>query len=159
MNEEWAVVPADPRFSVSSFGAITKNGKRIRGASNGLGYRRVKLISGRVLIHRLVAELFLSDPDRSQTEVDHIDGNTENNAADNLRWATRRQNNRNKPARGFWWLKDRNKWQVQIRIGNGLDTGCAAKKTIGYFDSEAEAASAYEAARISHHGEFSCRAR
>lgn len=42
-------------------------------------------------VHRLVAETFLDNPN-NYTDVDHIDKNTYNNAASNLRWYSHQQN-------------------------------------------------------------------
>lgn len=45
-------------------------------------------------IHRLVAEAFIPNPENKR-EVDHCDGNINNNSAVNLRWATPTENMRN----------------------------------------------------------------
>lgn len=43
------------------------------------------------LVHRYVAKAFVSNP-YGYSEVNHIDGNKENNNADNLEWCTRQEN-------------------------------------------------------------------
>ena len=46
------------------------------------------------LVHRVVAKAFIPNLENKQ-EVDHIDGNTRNNRADNLRWVTSKENKAN----------------------------------------------------------------
>lgn len=43
-------------------------------------------------LHRLVAEHFIGKPNELQTDVNHIDGNKQNNAVSNLEWCTRSEN-------------------------------------------------------------------
>lgn len=43
-------------------------------------------------IHRIVAETFIPNVE-SKEQIDHIDGNTSNNAVSNLRWCTAKENN------------------------------------------------------------------
>jgi hypothetical protein len=59
------------------------------------GYKRVELnLKGsakKFVIHRLVAIAFISNPS-NKPEVNHIDGNKENNDISNLEWCTSKEN-------------------------------------------------------------------
>ena len=61
------------------------------------GYLRVKLTKdGKIrtcLIHRLVAELFIANPE-NKPEVHHRDDNPANNCVENLEWVTEEENTR-----------------------------------------------------------------
>jgi HNH endonuclease/AP2 domain len=92
--------------------------------------------------------------------VDHIDGDGLNNQRANLRLCTAAQNawNRKKPSRagqskatsafkGVSWYQPRPRWSAHIKVG-GRD------RTIGYYDTEKEAAAAYNREAIKHFGAF-----
>lgn len=74
--------------------------KPLRGCVSD-GYRSVKLgkYGGKEYVHRLVAQRFLPSPTEDLCEVDHIDHDRTNNAAWNLRWVSRSQNNLNRVPR------------------------------------------------------------
>jgi hypothetical protein len=71
-------------------------GKVLRGGRNSKGYLTVSLYDGSspkrpksFLIHRLIAEAFLGPSD---LQINHKDGNKQNNRIENLEWVTLQQN-------------------------------------------------------------------
>ena len=104
MIEEWKDIPRfDGCYQVSNFGNVRsfsvshKGFRRKEPKARALslthdGYQKVRLVANgkdiTVRIHRLVAEMFVPNPDGKET-VNHIDGNKQNNRADNLEWADR----------------------------------------------------------------------
>ncbi len=71
-------------------------GKDLQGCLNQSGYRVVKVRNKNTRVHRLVAEMFIPNPDNLK-QVNHKDGNKLNNDVSNLEWAT---------SRGFTWRYD-----------------------------------------------------
>lgn len=70
-------------------------GRRLSPQKNSDGYFTVTLskndVTSKKYIHRLVAEAFIENPD-NLPEVNHLDGNKQNNNASNLAWVTHQQN-------------------------------------------------------------------
>jgi histidyl-tRNA synthetase len=99
--EQWKDIPGwEGVYQISSFGRLksfkeAKTGRILSNINSNGDYLSVILISqGRkqaTKIHRLVAELFIPNPE-SKPEVNHKDTNKQNNRVDNLEWATKSEN-------------------------------------------------------------------
>jgi hypothetical protein len=66
-----------------TFGSITKN-----------GYRQVSIYKKHYLVHRLVAETFIPNPE-NKPFIDHINRDRSDNRVENLRWVTAQENQNN----------------------------------------------------------------
>lgn len=126
----------------------------LAGNENATGRWCIKLNGKIYLAHRLIWVLFKGEiPDGY--EVDHIDTDPLNNKIENLRLATRPNNQRNRPKgavntsgyKGVSYRPDIKKWRARI---------CTDERriTIGNFDTAKEAHEAYKTASMKYHGEF-----
>lgn len=68
-----------------------KTGKKRKPQHNQKGYQTLMLAGKGYLIHRLVAEKFVPNPE-NKPQVNHIDGNKDNNCFTNLEWVTNSEN-------------------------------------------------------------------
>lgn len=97
MNKEiWKDVPFDDNYKVSNYGKVySKRTKKIlKGEITQKGYVRVKLSNDkRYLIHVIVAKAFIENI-LNKPQVNHIDGNKQNNRVDNLEWCTQSENHK-----------------------------------------------------------------
>ena len=86
-------------YYVSDTGSVysEKRRKFLTPQVNNCGYQRVYLNGKQYLIHRLVAEAFVDNPDPARyNQVDHINHDRTDNRAANLRWTTGRMNCNNR---------------------------------------------------------------
>lgn len=87
-------------YQVDTDGVVySKKGKPLKYSVNHNGYRIINFYSNNKRkgfgIHTLVANQFLDKPkDRDDYQVNHIDGNKENNRLENLEWVTPLENTR-----------------------------------------------------------------
>lgn len=126
-------------------GYVTKNGRRA-----------LKIDNKSYLEHRLI---FLFHYGYLPSFIDHKDGNPLNNRIENLREATKSQNQVNKKAKanretiykGVSLEKRSGKWKASI----GYTTyGKKKVKNLGRFMSDIDAAKAYDKAALEIYGEY-----
>ena len=89
----WKKIKHNQNYSINEHGQIrndTTGKTKTPFVDKANGYLTVDLWQDnkvkKYTIHRLLAELFIPNPDNKPT-VDHKDGNRQNNSLDNLRWA------------------------------------------------------------------------
>ena len=109
-QEQWRPIAGyKGKYLVSNLGRIKSlkylKPRILKAFANNKGYERVCLskngVAHHFLVSRLVAEAFCPNPDpENATTVDHIDHDTSNNSAENLRWLPLHDNAKNHKKRG-----------------------------------------------------------
>lgn len=89
IDNKYIVTPDGRVFTIHKNGEVHE--QKPRHHTNG--YLRVLIHSKDYYIHRLVAMCFIDNPN-DYIEVNHKDGNKENNSIENLEWCTRSYNNK-----------------------------------------------------------------
>ena len=112
-------------YDISDDGYVMnkKTGEFVKGCDNGKGYLRIVMWPSckKICIHQMVAERFLPKINSYYLEIDHINKNTSDNRAVNLRWCNKRINclNRNsmtgKSGHKYIYITEYNTYTVLIR--------------------------------------------
>lgn len=122
------------------------------GHDNGRGYLRVSINGKSYRVHRIV---FLMHKGYYPAVLDHIDGNSHNNRIENLRPASRSQNQHNSKLaknntsgyKGVSYNKRANKFTAIVAHNN-------KSIFLGYYNTPEEANKVVRAAREELHGSF-----
>lgn len=99
MDDTWSKINGYSNYSVSKNGEIRNDmtGKIKSGRNNRYGYSVVDLYSNgkrqTERVHRLVANTFIPNPE-NKSQVNHINGDKQNNSISNLEWCTASENMR-----------------------------------------------------------------
>jgi hypothetical protein len=159
-DEIYLPIKGYPNYSVSNIGNVQNiRSKRIlKCAISTRGYKYVDLCNKgnnkKMKIHRLVADAFIQNKNNKNC-VDHINHDITDNNAENLRWATNKENSQNKlkyksNSSGFIGVslqKSTKKWVARIKINGKYNY-------IGSFETAEEASQAYQEQAKLHFGEF-----
>ena len=128
--EHWLVIPnTNGLYKISDNGRVfsLKSNKILNTYPQRTGYYTFSIsVNNKVslgTVHRLVAELFIPNPN-NLPQVDHIDGNSHNNHISNLRWVSAKENCNNPNTK--WKLTNRSRLPSQpvqqIKDGNVIKT-------------------------------------
>jgi len=116
------------------------------------GYRRLKIDGRRMLVHRVIWKLvYGEDP---AADIDHINGQRDDNRLVNLRLANRRQNQQNRSGKKGGLPKG----VYQHRNGRFVAQIKAVDfpQYLGTFDTAKEAHDAYAVAALQNFGDYAC---
>lgn len=157
--KEWLTY--DPDTGVlrhARIGTVKVTGKRKVGDQAGCvddrGYRRMRIMRKTFLAHRLAWLWCYGELPPKGVDIDHINGDRDDNRIENLRLATRAQNNQNQKRRpSASGVKG-----VHIQRG-GRFSSCITPPNgnqmyLGTFDTKEAAHEAYNAAARKHFGEY-----
>ena len=90
--ERWKKIP-EYDYKASTLGRVKniKTNHILKGKLTKDGYKSVQLNRKELLIHRIIAKIFIVN-NENKPQVNHIDGDKTNNIINNLEWCTQSEN-------------------------------------------------------------------
>lgn len=98
-------------YEITTKGEIInkRNRHKLIPQPNGKGYLRVSIGGQIKFVHRLVAEMYIPNPE-NKPQVNHKDGNKTNNCVENLEWVTNQENRTHARQNGLQCCGENCKW-------------------------------------------------
>ena len=121
----------------------TKVGDVVGTSTDTAEYAIVKIDGATQRVHRMIW-IYHNGVIEDKYIIDHKDRNKSNNKIENLRKVTKQENSFNSNAKGYYYHKKLKKWRAMI----GID---GVRKSLGCFETEAEAKVAYQNAKKELH--------
>jgi hypothetical protein len=140
-GEIWKCYSTQGRIEVSNMGRVKRNGYLIDFSNNKRKYLPTKVHGKMMLLHVMVARLFVDNPCNYPT-VDHLNKDTRDNRAENLEWCTTKEQNIRARAKAIvqWNLGGTRlkEWRVASEAADELDlnansiSNCCYRRTKSY---------------------------
>ena len=136
MDEElWKEWPRDPSILVSNMGYVVscKRGEPypLKVYHSNSGYQMVNAVYGSTTyVHRMAAETWVDNPNPDYyTQVNHINGNKDDNRVENLEWVTPSENIRHAHRTGL--IKPKRTPVRILETGEVFESQCECARRIG----------------------------
>lgn len=135
MNKIWKEIPGyEEYYLISNFGEVYSkiSGKILKTFKNNNGYLMLSLKGKKYLVHRLVGITFIFNPN-NYSQINHRDGNKENNSADNLEWCSPSYNLKEAYRLGLNYNSEKKR---KACSKNGVIASKSCRKEINQFDMQ-----------------------